>query len=75
MARTKQGVSINEKITKAQNTVARAKEKYELAVKELRTLMEKKETMMRQELLKAIENSNKTHDEILEFISFDNRNE
>ena len=55
MARTKQNISIDEKISKEQETVEKMKEKYDAAVKELRSLMEKKEAMKKQELFKAIE--------------------
>jgi len=68
MARTKQNISIEEKISKAQDAVEKTKEKYDAAVKELRSLMEKKEAMKKQELFKAIENSQKTYEEILGFL-------
>ena len=71
MARTKQTVSIDEKIMDAQETVEKTKQKYDAAVKELRNLMEKKEALKKQELFKAIENSHKTHDEILKFLMTD----
>lgn len=75
MARMKQTVSIDEKIIKAQETVEKTKEKYEAAVKELRKLMDKKEALKKQELFKAIENSYKTYDEILEFLMSDGAGE
>ena len=50
MARTKQTVSIDEKIMDAQETVEKTKQKYDAAVKELRNLMEKKEALKKQEL-------------------------
>lgn len=75
MTRTKQTVSIDEKIIKAQETVGKTKEKYEAAVKELRNLMDKKEALKKQELFKAIENSYKTYDEILEFLMSDGAGE
>lgn len=75
MARTKQTVSIDEKIIKAQEIVENTKEKYEAAVKELRNLMDKKEALKKQELFKAIENSYKTYDEILEFLMSDGAGE
>lgn len=75
MARTKQTVSIDEKIARAQEIVEKTKEKYEAAVKELRSLMDKKEALKKQELFKAIENSRKTYDEILEFLMSDGAGE
>jgi len=68
MARTKQTISIDEKIEKAQEAAEKTKEKYEAAVKELRILMDKKDALKKQELFKAIENSNKSFEEILNFL-------
>lgn len=68
MARTKQNISIDEKIANVQDNVEKAKAKYDTAVKELRTLMEKKEAMKKQELFKAIENSSRSYEEILDFL-------
>ena len=75
MARIKQNISIDEKISKAQDTVEKMKEKYDAAVKELRSLMEKKEAMKKQELFQAIENSHKTYEEILDFLMSDGAGE
>ncbi len=75
MARTKQTVSIDEKIAKAQVVVEKTKEKYEAAVKELRNLMDKKEALKKQELFKAIENSSKTYEEIYNFLVSDSKGE
>ncbi len=75
MARTKQNISIDEKIAKAQEAVEKTKEKYEAAVKELRALMDKKEAMKKQKLFKEIENSRKSYEEILDFLMSDGAGE
>ncbi|MBK5262725.1 MAG: ErpK protein [Peptostreptococcaceae bacterium] len=75
MARTKQNISIDEKIEKAQDAAEKTKEKYDMAVKEPRSLMEKKEAMKKQELFKAIENSRKSYEGILNFLMADGAGE
>ena len=69
MARATQKASIESKIEKAQDKVVRSKERYDIAVAELKQLMDKKEAMMKGELMDAITRSDKSYDEILEFLS------
>lgn len=71
MARVRHNILLDEKIIKAQETVEKTKEKYEAAVKELRFLMEKRDEMKKQELLKMIESSRKSYEEIIEFLKKD----
>jgi formiminotetrahydrofolate cyclodeaminase len=61
-------ISIDEKIERAKETVSRAKTKYDAALDELEKLMVKKEEMKKQELMAAIESSNKSFDEIMAFL-------
>ena len=68
MARATQKASIESKIEKAQDKVVRSKERYDIAVAELKQLMDKKEAMMKGELMDAITRSDKSYDEILEFL-------
>lgn len=68
MARIRQTISIDDKIAKAQETVGKYKDRYDAAVAELKMLIDKKDTMKKEELLAAIESSNKSYDEILDFI-------
>lgn len=75
MARTRQAASIDEKIAKAQVAVEKTKERYEVAVKELRSLMEKKDALKKQELFKAIEDSSKSYEEIYDFLMSDGKGE
>ena len=64
-------VSIDEKIEKSKELVVRTKLKYDLAVDELEKLMVKKKEMKKQEVMKAILNSDKSFDEIIQFINND----
>ena len=68
MARTRKTITLDEKIEKAQEAVEKTKARYDAAVKELRMLLEKKDAQRKQELLKALENSSMSFDEIMEFL-------
>ena len=68
MARTRKTITLDEKIEKAQEAVEKTKARYDAAVKDLRMLLEKKDAQRKQELLKALENSSRSFDEIMEFL-------
>ena len=68
MARTRKTITLDEKIEKAQEAVEKTKARYDAAVKELRDLLEKKDAQRKQELLKAVENSPRSFDEIMAFL-------
>ena len=68
MARTRKTITLDEKIEKAQEAVEKTKARYDAAVKELRMLLEKKDAQRKQELLKALESSLRSFDEIMEFL-------
>ena len=68
MARTRKTITLDEKIEKAQEAVEKTKARYDAAVKELRALLEKKDAQRKQELLKALENSSRSFDEIMTFL-------
>ena len=61
-------VDIDEKIERAKAEVGKAKQKYDAAVEELEKLMTKKTEMQQKELLQAFANSNKSYDEIMQFL-------
>ena len=69
MAKT--GISLDWKIEVAQEKVVKTKEKYEAAVTELKQLMDKRDALKKEELIAAIKRSDKTYEEILEFIHCD----
>jgi len=64
-----QKISIEGKIEKAQDKVVRSKDRYDVAVAELRQLIDKKDAMMKDALLDAITRSDKSYDEILVFLT------
>ena len=68
MARTRKTITLDEKREKAQEAVEKTKARYDAAVKELRDLLDKKDAQRKQELLKAVENSSRTFDEIMAFL-------
>ena len=68
MARTRKTITLDEKIEKAQEAVEKTKARYDAAVKDLRMRLEKKDAQRKQELLKALESSPRSFDEIMEFL-------
>ena len=71
MAKTRKArrsVTLDNKITAAQEKVVRAKARYEKAVKALEALMERREEQRRRELMEAVRKSDHTYEEILCFI-------
>lgn len=68
MARTVGMDALEEKIEKAQQKVIRAEIAYEAAVDALQVLLDKQDALRTQELMKAIANSNKSYQEVLEFV-------
>lgn len=71
MARTRKTITLYEKIEKAQDAVEKTKARYDAAVRELKALLEKKDAQRKQELLKAAENSLRSFDEIMAFLTGD----
>lgn len=69
MARTVGLESLEEKIEKAQQKVIRTKAAYDNAVDELQVLLDKQTALQTKELIKAIANSDKSYQEILNFIT------
>jgi hypothetical protein len=68
MARTRNTISIDEKIVIAKENFEKAKVKYDAAAKELEELQEKKRAIQRNEMIKAIEKSGKSYAEIMAFL-------
>lgn len=69
MARTRKTISLDKKIENAQAAVFRAKDKYDAAVEELNKLQTKKRELQKQALLKAMEESPRSYEEIMAFLS------
>jgi flagellar biosynthesis chaperone FliJ len=60
--------SIDSKIEAAKQNLERAKARYEKAAKTLETLMNERDEIRKRELLEAIGKSDRTYEEILNFI-------
>jgi exonuclease VII small subunit len=67
MARRK--ITIDEKIERQTEIVARAKEKYESALDELEKLISSREDIYKEDIIKAYESSGRTYKEVMEFLS------
>lgn len=65
---TRRFITLESKITVAQDKVVWAKNRYEKAVRMLEVLMEKREEFRRRELMEAVRKSDHTYEEILCFI-------
>ena len=68
MARGKR-MTLEERIATAEQEVVKYKSKYEQALGELRKLLEKKKALETAEIVKAIEKSDRTYDEIMAFLN------
>ena len=68
MARTRRTISLEEKILKAEESVERAKKRYDSACEELKILLEKREMIRKEELMNAVMNSDKSYEEIMQFL-------
>ena len=64
----RRSISIDEKIEQQKKIVFILKDKYEAALAELDRLQQKRIELRNKELLKAIENSNRSFDEIMAFL-------
>ena len=67
----RRSIPIDEKIAKQKEVVFTLKDKYETAVAELDSLVQKKREIESKEILKAIQNSKRSVEEILEFLNDD----
>lgn len=60
--------TIDDRIKKAEEMVIKTKEKYDAALEELNLLVKKKKEMESKELMKAFAKSDKSLEEVLEFL-------
>lgn len=65
-------ISLEEQIKKQEETVLKVKEKYDSEKMKLKDLYAKRNEEKKKELLKAVENSTKTYEEIMAFICLNN---
>ncbi len=68
MARIISMESLDKKIEKAQELVSRKKKEYDAAVSALSDLLDKRDALQRDELVKAILKSDRTYEEVLAFL-------
>jgi dsDNA-specific endonuclease/ATPase MutS2 len=69
MARTRR--SLDERIEEQEQVVSKAREHYESEVNKLEQLMNKRDELQKKELMKAIEDSNRSFEEIIQFLQSD----
>ncbi len=69
MARITSMEALDKKIEKAQELVSRRKKLYDEAIAALSDLLDKRDALRRDELVKAIMNSDRTYEEVLEFLN------
>ena len=62
------GITIDEKITQAQEQIIKTKAKYDEAIAALEELLAKKRAMQNEELLRLFANSNRTYDKVVAFL-------
>lgn len=66
MARTRR--SLDERIEEQEQVVSKARERYESEVNKLEQLMNKRDELQKKELMKAIEDSDRSFEEIMQFL-------
>lgn len=69
MARPRKENSIDALIAKQEENVSKSKAKYDADVAKLKDLYAKKDEIHKKELLKAIETSGRTYEEIMAFLN------
>lgn len=65
--------TLNAKIEKAEQNVIKTKKAYESATEELKKLLDKRDAIKRDEIMNAIIKSKRSYDEILKFLSEDDK--
>lgn len=73
MARRK--ISIDDRIEQQKQAVSKAKDRYEVELEQLNQLMKKRDELCNKELLQAIEHSNRSFEEIMDFLGTDDSQE
>ena len=69
MARMTSMEALEKRIEKAQAQVSKTKKQYDAAVAALSDLLDKRDALRRDELVKAIMKSDKTYEEVLAFLN------
>lgn len=69
MARRK--ISIDDRIEQQKLVVSKSKDRYEAELEQINQLMKKRDELRNKELLQAIEHSNRSFEEIMDFLGTD----
>ena len=69
MARRK--ISIDDRIEQQKLIVSKSKDRYEAELEQLNQLMKKRDELRNKELIQAIEHSNRSFEEIMDFLGTD----
>ena len=69
MARVTAMQALDTKIEKAQEQVSKTKKAYDTAIANLSDLLDKRDALRREELVKAIMKSDRTYEEVLAFLN------
>ena len=69
MARARR--SLDERIEEQKQVVSKAREHYEAEVNKLEQMMNKRDELQKKELMKAVEDSNRSFEEIMQFLQGD----
>ena len=69
MARARR--SLDERIEEQKQVVSKAREHYEAEVNKLEQMMNKRDELQKKELMKAVEDSSRSFDEIIQFLQGD----
>ena len=69
MARARR--SLDERIEEQKQVVSKAREHYEAEVNKLEQMMNKRDELQKKELMKAVEDSSRSFEEIMQFLQAD----
>ena len=69
MARARR--SLDERIEEQEQVVSKAREHYEAEVNKLEQMMNKRDELQKKELMKAVEDSSRSFEEIMQFLQGD----
>lgn len=64
-------ISIDDRIEQQKLVVSKSKDRYEAELEQLNQLMKKRDELRNKELLQAIEHSNRSFEEIMDFLGTD----
>ena len=68
MARTISKATLEKKISKLETAISKNRQQYDQLTKELKELLDKQKAMQSEELMKAIADSSRSYEDILQYI-------